>query len=116
MFVNLIYNNKVGEKKIKKIALLVSVWVLKLFALTECGNFNFYVELFALISYSCTCPVNVRIIFCVWLYLCAQSSLVIAKLACWGKVRLPENDLKFFLPWVKNRLTDPVSILNYHWI
>ncbi|KXJ15224.1 V-type proton ATPase subunit H [Exaiptasia diaphana] len=34
-----------------------------------------------------------------------QAAVISAKLACWGKARLPENDLNFFLTWLKEQLT-----------
>ncbi|XP_032240245.1 V-type proton ATPase subunit H isoform X2 [Nematostella vectensis] len=36
-----------------------------------------------------------------------QAGVIVAKLACWGNVRLPESDLNFFLSWLKNQLTSP---------
>ncbi|KAJ7361731.1 V-type proton ATPase subunit H [Desmophyllum pertusum] len=33
-----------------------------------------------------------------------QTAIIIAKLASWGKVPLPDNDLNYFLSWVKNGL------------
>ncbi|XP_068735058.1 V-type proton ATPase subunit H-like [Montipora capricornis] len=33
-----------------------------------------------------------------------QTAIIIAKLASWGKVSLPENDLNYFMSWIKNSL------------
>ena len=42
------------------------------------------------------------------LCLCHQSAVIVAKLACWGKVQLAEKDLAYLLSWLKNELTEPV--------
>ena len=39
-----------------------------------------------------------------------QTAIIIVKLASWGKVSLPENDLNYFMSWVKNSLGNFVSI------
>ncbi|XP_031548842.1 V-type proton ATPase subunit H-like [Actinia tenebrosa] len=36
-----------------------------------------------------------------------QAAVITAKLACWGKARLPDNELNFFLKWLKDQLTSP---------
>lgn len=36
-----------------------------------------------------------------------QTAIIVAKLASWGKVTLPDNDLNYFLSWVKNSLANP---------
>ncbi|KAK2551473.1 V-type proton ATPase subunit H [Acropora cervicornis] len=33
-----------------------------------------------------------------------QTALIVVKLASWGKVTLPDNDLNYFLTWIKNSL------------
>ncbi|XP_078382039.1 V-type proton ATPase subunit H-like isoform X2 [Oculina patagonica] len=38
-----------------------------------------------------------------------QTAIIIAKLASWGKVPLPDNDLNYFLSWVKNGLASPAN-------
>jgi len=36
-----------------------------------------------------------------------QTAIIVAKLASWGKVTLPDNDLNYFLSWVKSSLANP---------
>lgn len=38
-----------------------------------------------------------------------QTAIIIAKLASWGKVSLPESDLNYFLSWVKNGLASTTN-------
>ena len=45
-------------------------------------------------------------------YFLFQTAIIVAKLASWGKVTLPDNDLNYFLSWVKNSLANPVSTSN----
>ena len=39
-----------------------------------------------------------------------QASRIIAKLACWSKVRCPDTDLSLYLGWLKAQLVTPVGL------
>ena len=43
-----------------------------------------------------------------------QTAIIIAKLSSFGKVQLPENDLNYFLTWLKSGLSSAVRYFPFH--
>lgn len=45
-----------------------------------------------------------------------MSSRIIAKIACWSPELIDEPDLKFYLTWLRDQLTVPVSSILFDFI